>query len=273
MSPPNMPDRVASGPDLVLRYADGSDGVIDLFLPDPPSQRPAPLIVFLHGGFWRQQWDRTHLRPLASDLASRGWAVATPEFRRVGGAGGWPIIGLDVMSALTQVRQLVEQAAPGVVHPLVPVTLAGHSAGGHLALWSASRLPPATVGGVVALAPILDLAAAARVRLDGGAVQDLLGGEPTDVPATYADADPLARLRVDSGRLAVIAGDHDQRVPIEHTHEALTRSDDLGSRIDWVELAGVDHFALIDPTSTAWPVVLQWLDRAAGRAREDPLVG
>ena len=81
--------RRAARPDAVLRYGDHPDQVLDLHLP-PTTDAPAPVVLLLHGGFWRQTYDRTHTRPIAQALAAEGWAVVTPEYRRTGGDGGWP---------------------------------------------------------------------------------------------------------------------------------------------------------------------------------------
>ncbi|HET6692743.1 MAG TPA: hypothetical protein VFG97_00445, partial [Pedococcus sp.] len=48
-------------PDAVVRYAAHDDGLVDVHLP-LPGARPAPLVVLLHGGFWKQAYDRTHTR-------------------------------------------------------------------------------------------------------------------------------------------------------------------------------------------------------------------
>ena len=75
-------------PDATVRYADHDDAVIDLHLPDDPPDR---LVVLIHGGFWKAEWDRRPTRPFARALADAGCLVATPEYRRVGIGGGWPV--------------------------------------------------------------------------------------------------------------------------------------------------------------------------------------
>src|SRR5262245_58274200 len=131
MDPYDVFSRPSEGPDVVLRYADHADGLIDVFLPPslgrPPA--PAPLLVFVHGGFWRQEWDRRHARPLAADLIQRGFVVAVPEYRRTDGLGGWPETGRDVERALATAPTLIEEVAPGSVDPHAAVVVAGHSAG------------------------------------------------------------------------------------------------------------------------------------------------
>jgi acetyl esterase/lipase len=135
-----MPDsrevltRPAPPPDLTLAYGPHPDHVIDLRL---PASLPAPLVVMIHGGFWRAAYDRTHTGPLTSALAAAGYVVAIPEFRRTGQeGGGWPGTFDDVTAALDAVPRLL---APYSEDP--PVLL-GHSAGGHLAVWAATRLSP-----------------------------------------------------------------------------------------------------------------------------------
>ncbi len=249
VDPRDVLSRPADAPDLVLRYADHADGLIDVFLPASLgwSAEPAPLLVMLHGGFWRQEFDRTHLRPLAASLVRDGFVVATPEYRRVGGAGGWPATGNDVTAALAATSELIERAAPGRIDPQRAVALAGHSAGGHLALWSGLRTDPARIARIIGLAPVADLVYAARAGMGDGAVQALLGGEPAHVPAAYAEADPL-RLLPGRVPVTIVQGTDDKQVTVAMNRRIASRHTD----IDYVELPGVDHFALIDPLSEAF---------------------
>ena len=62
--------RAAALPDAVVRYAAHQDGVIDLHLPDGPG--PHPLVVTIHGGFWKQRYDRTHQRIVRWDMTALG---------------------------------------------------------------------------------------------------------------------------------------------------------------------------------------------------------
>ena len=100
-------------------------------------------MIFLHGGFWRAAFDRTHTGPLAETLASDRYAVSHPSPHAGQPGGGWPGTFDDVAAAVDALPGLVAEAAGGLVD-LGRVVLAGHSAGGHLALWAAGRrlLPP-----------------------------------------------------------------------------------------------------------------------------------
>jgi acetyl esterase/lipase len=242
----------ASGlPDAVVRYADHPDGIVDLHLPGPASRG---LVVLVHGGFWRAEWDRTHTRPMAEALRAEGYVVATPEYRRTGAtgeaAGGWPQTLHDVRDAVAQLPGILDGlgiAAPG------PLTLLGHSAGGHLALWLGCE-EGLRVDRVVALAPVGDLLDAEARDLDEGAVRALLGGSSTEHPERYAAADPARRLAVPAPtrpEAVVLHGTADRHVPVANSDWAET-----ADRVTLRRLEGVGHFEVIDPEGPVWGEVL-----------------
>lgn len=254
---PEQPDiltRPSRAPDDTIRYAPGSENIIDLYRPhladvgDDPGARTkpgagtgpdadTPLVVLIHGGFWRARYDRRHCRPLAAAVADHGYAVALPEYRRVEGGGEWPVIGQDVELALTAIADHVSAR---------PVMLVGHSAGGHLALWAGLRAGPARIRRILALAPVSDLYATAADRLGNGAAQQLLGGEPAEVPTRYADADPW-RQHPGDVPVTIIQGDRDESVPVALNRRTAAAHPD----IQYVELPDVDHMSLVDPREHA----------------------
>lgn len=252
-------DRPAPPPDQVLRLGDAEHQVIDLYLPAGPA---APAwVVLVHGGFWRAEWDRTHLRPLATALRARGYAVALVEYARTGTAGGgWPGTFDDVAAALAAVRDHAATDRPA------PVVLVGHSAGGHLAAWvlhqpaaAPARGRPDVVG-AVSLGGCLDLAMVADLGLDDGAAVDLLGGSPAEVPGRYDAADP-ARLGRTPYPLVVVHGTADEKVP-PAVARSWWRSAGTPGRDRLVLLDGVGHFPLIDPDAPAFAALtsqIGWL--------------
>jgi acetyl esterase/lipase len=232
-----------------VRYGPLPEHVIDLRL---PAETPAPLIVLFHGGYWRPRYDRTYLRPMAHALAACGYVVAMPEYRRAGMAREWTATFDDVAAACDQAGQLA--GAHGADRDAI--IWAGHSAGGHLALWAASR-PWFPAGSqwhgrcdatrVVSLAGVNSLRLCAEWNLDDGAAQNLLGGGPADVPERYAVADP-ASLTPPSVPVTLVHGTADDRVPV-----GMSRATGIGRL---TELPGAGHFDLVDPHSPYWPRVL-----------------
>ncbi|HEY1489264.1 MAG TPA: alpha/beta hydrolase, partial [Micromonosporaceae bacterium] len=101
MNPRDVLHRPGPVPDFTVAYGARPDQVADVWLPAADDGRP--LVMFIHGGFWMAEFDRTHARPLAGALAELGFPVATLEYRRVGGGGGWPATFDDVAAGVAAV--------------------------------------------------------------------------------------------------------------------------------------------------------------------------
>lgn len=218
--------------------------------------------VVVHGGFWLQGFGLELGRPLAADLAAAGLAAWNVEYRRVGGGGGWPATFDDIAAAVDLLAGPVQQAAGGRLAPdgAVPdrVVAVGHSAGGHLVGWLAARpgLPDGAPGarpavrlrGAVSQAGVLDLVDAAQRRVGGSAVPNLLGGPPSAVPDRYALAAPVARVPL-GVPVVCVHGTADRTVPIRQSERFVAAA---GTAAELIRLPGVDHLALIDPSTAAW---------------------
>ena len=250
-------------------YGPHPDQFVELTL--PAGTVPAPVVVVLHGGFWRAAYGVELARPLADDLAAAGFAAVAVEYRRVGSGGGWPATLADVAAALDVLPDLADAGRLDTTG----VAVVGHSAGGHLAAWAAgrSRLPEGVPGAgpripvtaAVLQAGVLDLVRAAAQRLGGGAVQDLLGAEPAEAPERYATADPV-RLVPTGVDLLCVHGTGDTTVPPEQSTRYALAAAGQGAAVD-VRLVPGDHMVLIDPAGEPWALVRDWLRPRAERAR------
>ncbi|PWI42496.1 alpha/beta hydrolase [Streptomyces sp. ICBB 8177] len=226
-APPFATEPVA--PRRSLRYGPHPSQVIDYYGPAGGAGRR---LTVLHGGYWRERYDRSYLTPAATDLAGRGYAVALAEYRRVGGGGGVP-------GTFDDVAEVVRTAWDGA-----PQILLGHSAGGHLALWAARRDPARTTG-VLAVAPLADLTYARQTRLSDGAVDELIG--PDGDPAPF---DP-ALLPPPPAPVVILHGTEDTDVPVEVSRRyAAARGGVLR------ELPGAEHFGPLTPGSASYPQLL-----------------
>jgi acetyl esterase/lipase len=310
--PDDVLERAARAPDSVERYGPRPLHVVDVYRPRPLAPVPASavpaaagaaadaragaasaafaagvvrgagapdarVVLLVHGGFWRARYDRTHLRPLAEALADRGATVLLPEYRRVGDEdAAWP-------APLDDVRASIDWA----VHAgLAPAVVAGHSAGGHLAVLAVSppwiapgaewppradaptealsrEAAPADPGPrVVALAGVLDLETAHRVRYSGGAVGELLDADVPGFAERLRDADPLGRP-TPSASLLLLHGTADDDVPVAQSRAYAARH----PAATLVELEGRSHLDLIDPLSPAFAAVLDALGLSPRSAR------
>lgn len=102
-----------------LNLAYGSDELeaLDIFY---PQGRPAGLLLFVHGGYWRAS-DRTMWSHLSAGAVARDWAVAIPSYAVVPNT--------RISNIAPKISQALELAASKV---LGPIAICGHSAGGHL---------------------------------------------------------------------------------------------------------------------------------------------
>jgi acetyl esterase/lipase len=218
-----------------------------------PQGTPKGVVVVIHGGFWRAAYDLSLGRPLAESLVEEGWAAWNIEYRRVGNGGGDPATLNDVATAIDTLH--------GRGLDLSRVIALGHSAGGHLATWAASRgrfpqwRAKVELTGVVPQAGVLDLGMAYDDNLGGGAVAAFLGHPPGHADAP---ADPMQQVPLGIP-VHCVHGVGDEVVPIAQSRTYVLAARDAGATADLTEVQG-DHFTLIDPTSLAWRQTLSILD-------------
>lgn len=231
------------------------------------ADHPVPVAVLAHGGFWLAEHGLERMRPLAADLAARGWAAWNVEYRRLGEGsdGGWPQTADDVSAAIDRLAGLVADGAPLDLGRVVSI---GHSAGGHLTLLDAARDPQAVavrVGATVGLAPLTDVVHAHGLGGGVEVIEAFLGGAPDARAAAYAAASPVTRVPLGVPQL-VVQGERDEMVPpdmvVAYVDAARAAGDDV--RLDLRAADG--HFDLIEPDSAAWAAVVAYLEVAVPAA-------
>lgn len=237
---------------LVDRYGDGPLQLGEWWVPPNAPAGPLPTVVLVHGGYWGPGYDRGLEDAVAADLSARGYLCWNIDYRAADAA--WP-------ATLTDVAAAYDHLATGRFADRVDGTrlsVVGHSAGGQLALWLASRkdsgpfarartVPPPTVA--VGQAPVAALTEGAPQDLGNGAIQRLLGGSPAEVPDRYAQADPVAHLPT-GVRTVLVHGAGDDLVPISQSETYLAAATEAGDRCV-LDRVGGDHFAHLDPESEA----------------------
>ena len=241
---------------LRLPYGKHPDQYAELTLPDgggtAPAQNLPPVVVIIHGGYWRSRYTAELGRPAARDLAGRGYACWNLEYRRAGSGGGWPETFEDIDAGI----DALAPAAREYGLDLSRVTVLGHSAGGHLAVWAAGRTGAAVpVTAVVSQAGVLNLAEAMELNLSDGAVRNFLGSSPKADPHRYRSADPMQRLPL-TVPVTALHGDRDRHVPLSQSAGYVQAAVEAGSPAELRMLPG-DHFELITPGTEAWAAVVK----------------
>lgn len=254
LPPPTADTRIAYGPD--------SHQFGDLRLPG--GRGPHPVVIVIHGGFWRARYDLEHIGHVCAALTAEGFATWSLEYRRIGNTGGgWPGTLQDVSHGANHLSSL----ASAYRLDLDRVVTLGHSAGGHLALWLAGRRrvsvgnplyehDPLPLRGVVSLAGVADLRHAWELRLSNGVVEDLLGGPPEQFRERYASASPAELLPL-GVRQVLVHGTDDANVPFSLSQRYHAAAVAAGDDAALVTLPGAGHFEVIDPRSSEWPRVVE----------------
>ncbi len=215
----------------------------------PPGTGPHPLVINIHGGFWKAAYSLEHNGHLCEALRKRGVATWSIEYRRIAQpGGGWPGTFDDVKAAAEYALNLPKN------QPIDPsrVIAMGHSAGGHLALWLAAE--SRWLQGAISLAGVADLRKAHALRLSQGIVDTFLGGSPEQVPDRYGSASPMERLPIGKP-MTLIHGEKDNIVPIEIARGFEAAARKAGDAVKLHALANTGHFELIDPRSSQWATV------------------
>ena len=241
----------------------------DLWLPINTAKRPVPLVVFVHGGWWKSEYDLTHVGHLCAALRSAGVATWSIEYRRVGSTGGgWPTTFQDVAAGCDYVTTLAKS------FPLDSnrVIAMGHSAGGHLAFWLAGRHhvpeespiygPRAKVAlrGVIALAGAVDLrltcdlSGSFMFAHDKHEVYNLMGGSPAEFQDRYRAGSPGDLLPLGLPQV-LIQGSEDDQIPPELPRRWAELARHQGDTVTVTMIPLAKHLDVIDPQSKAWPTV------------------
>lgn len=230
----------------------------------PSGIGPFPVIINLHGGFWRAQYDLRHAGHLCAALKRKGVATWNVEYRRIGQeGGGYPGTLQDAVAGCRHITQLASRFPLD----LRRVVVMGHSAGGHLALYAAPQLPP--IRGVVALAPVADLRRAQELNLSRGVVRLLMGASPDEAGDRYREASPIERVPLKLPQI-LVHGTEDDVVPIEISRLYAAAARAAGDPAELVELAGAGHFELIDPRTREWIEIERLIFLLLGRGAERP---
>ncbi len=241
LAPPAADERLAYGSD--------PNQFGDLRLPKEGRSPSFPVILNIHGGYWRAKYDLLHAGHLCAKLTRKGCATWNVEYRRVGNpGGGWPGTFEDIANSYRFLPQIAHRYHLDAGR----VVVIGHSAGGQLALCLAAHEP--SLKAAVSLAGVVDLGRAFDLHLSSDAVVEFLGGKPSEVPEHYYEADPM-QLSIPQARQVLIHGLDDDVVPPEFSRRYVEAKQGMKEKVTLLELPKTDHFDPIDPRSAAWPKV------------------
>lgn len=236
--------------DITYATVDGKVLQLDLYL--PAGVNNPPLLVWIHGGAWRQG-SRTSVR---REFVNNGFATAAVSYR-LSTEARFPAMAHDIKAAIRFLR-----ARAGTYgYRTDRIAIAGDSAGAHLAaLVGVSNGVTAlegTVGdhrdqsssiqaivdyyGASDLTTILSQSTPFGLDVRVPALDLLLGGQPATVPDLAKLASVVTHVDASDPPLLIFHGDRDPQMPINQSHELHGAYKALGLDVDFVVLHGSAH--------------------------------
>lgn len=226
---------------LDIPYGEGEGETLDIFTASRPD---APVLFFIHGGYWRAL-DKSDHSFIAPAFTAQDVCVVVPNYALCPGAPGRPVTVADI--ALQMVRALGWTWRHVAAHGGDPsrITVAGHSAGGHLTAmmlgcrWpdTASDLPAQLVRKGLSISGLYALEPLRHVPFLG----DTLGLTPDNVPALSPALWPAPAR----GTLYSVVGGDESAEFIRQN--ALIRTAWGAERVPVCGvLPGLQHFSVVD---------------------------
>jgi len=246
---------------------------VHIRVPDPArfGNGPFPTVVVFHGGCWVQEYATLkNTAALADALRNNGYVTINVEYRRVNEKnGGWPGTFYDAVSVVDNLKSWSNSLAVDMNN----IATIGHSAGGHLALWSLARESIAEnsplffkrrvpLKGAISLGGPADLLNSRETlaKVCGvDAITPLLGGE--SLRAWNAQSGSPAELLPFSGKQYLFAGDADPIVPAAENEAYKARVEAAGGTLNLVTFKGVGHHDYLNPgDKRIFPAILKALE-------------
>jgi arylformamidase len=233
---------------LNLQYGSAAAETLDLFqAPGPPGR---PLLIFIHGGYWRAL-DKNDFSWIAPAYVAAGFSVALLNY---GLAPATPLP--EIVEQMRRACIWLYRNAPELQVDPHNIVCSGHSAGGHLAAmmlatdWTqiAPDLPIRLLAGAVAVSGLFDLAPVAKapfvrddLQLNDALVRQL---SPTLLPLHNE-----VPLLLAVGALETAEFHHQSQLIASHWPRAC--------RTPLLDLPGCDHYTVCEALATPGSVLFQ----------------
>ncbi len=238
-----VPDRIRATRDVTYKQIDGHGLDLDVFSP-ADSDSPNPLIVLIHGGYWRTG-DKGERIQLAVELADLGYTVASMNYR-TSGIAPFPAAIEDIRDAILHLN---EHAAEYALDPSRMVIYGG-SAGGHLSAFIglAANTPDRSyvegldadaIKGVITLYGMHDLTL--PIQREHPFTEEFIGATWEDDPDTYIDASPVSHVDENDPPLLIIHGALDGSVSVQNSDSLVRHLERTGVTYTYDRIEGWPH--------------------------------
>ncbi|MCE9591568.1 MAG: alpha/beta hydrolase [Planctomycetes bacterium] len=262
---PNAPDR-----EVIYGRAGDIDLRLDLYLPAMPVARPAPCVVFVHGGGWNKG-ARTAFHWHARQMANLGFVAASVGYR-LSGTAKYPAALDDCQRAVRWLRKHAEEFGIDTAR----FGAMGSSAGGHLVACLGVRETrddsdaelrglSSKVQCVVDVHGVHDIPLLSGSHLEKECLIEFLGGPLAECRTAWEDASPIRFVDTDSAPTMIIHDPGDSVVPYDDSAKFAAALIAAHRPVEFMPAPGAGHGFVYGPqgewTKKVWPVALVWLRR------------
>jgi acetyl esterase/lipase len=237
-------DRIAPGkseytgtPTVGIAYGEDERQKLDVYVPEGKAEKPYPVLVFFHGGAWRDG-ERDGYGFLGRAFAARGIVTVIADYRKTPKVR-FPAFVEDTASAIAWVNANISKHKGDAER----LFIMGHSAGAHITMmtaldkqWLAAKgLDTNVIKGVIGVAGPYDF-----LPLTTDSSKIALGGWPD-----LTETQPITYARADAPSLLLLTGDIDTVVKPRNSKSLAAKIKELGGREQLKMYPGVDHADIV----------------------------
>jgi acetyl esterase/lipase len=231
-------------PLIGIPYGKDERQKLDVYVPAPNNKGPYPVLVFFHGGAWRDG-ERDGYGFLGRAFAARGIVTIIADYRKTPQVK-FPAFVEDAASAITWAHNNAAkyQGDPAKLY------IMGHSAGAHIAMMAAldkqwlakDGLDPSAIAGVIGLSGPYDF-----LPLTTDSSKLALGHWPR-----LEETQPITYARSDAPPMLLLTGDIDTVVKPRNSKILAAKITELGGKANLKIYPKVDHADIIMAVSRAF---------------------
>jgi acetyl esterase/lipase len=231
---PEIPQGIRVFKDIEYKNIDGKSLQLDMYIPEN-IKKPAPLLVFIHGGGWKGGKRSDYLVYLVP-FAQKGFITATVSYRLLKEAP-YPACVEDVKDAIAWFFRNGNNFG----YDPDRIALVGGSAGAHLALLSAYgwEKPQKTTADTVAIGTIkhkikavVDIYGPVDLTTEYARnhplVTNFIAHSYPEAPGLYREASPISYLDQNDPPTMILHGTSDDLVPVSQSDTLKAMLDRMG---------------------------------------------
>ncbi|MFN8354700.1 MAG: alpha/beta hydrolase [Spirosomataceae bacterium] len=238
----------------------GTDNLqkFDAYLPEGRTT-DTPVLIFIHGGSWTSG-DKIQYSALMTYFSDRKIAVFNINYRlATATTNKHPAQIEDVQNLIN----FIKQKATEYQISSTKFTIAGHSAGAHLALLYATKYDQAKqIKAAIGLASPTDFVEAGQSSLPEftNTIAFFLGKQYSEAPQVWQDASPYYTVSAQSVPIILFHGQKDGTVPFSQSQKLKTKLDQLGVKNQLILYPNEDHIWLNDNLQDTLAKMADWVN-------------